>query len=301
MSKYGIVTAAGLLTALSALVAAPAPSTEPIFQHGLELRVRHVGEADFSAQTKKLGVEFYRDGEGGNGLYIDETGNTAALAAKLVAPDAAENKAPDWSHAMELDVRKAGEKDFTKETHKYAIEVFVDANNGNYLYIGEAGALAVVPSKLGVAKVGKEVKPPVWKNAMELRVRKAGEADFNDKTKKIGVEVYLDANNGNIVYLSETGSIAVLPAALAKMDETKRAPDWLYGLEMDAQGRRVGVQQGNQALRRGGLPRRFRRGGAVHRRDRRHCGRPRELERNAGDGRQGERAGVEAGDGPRLP
>ena len=70
---------------------------------------------------------------------------------------------------MELDARKAGEKDFTKETHKYAIEVFVDANNGNYLYIGEAGALAVVPSKLGVAKVGKEVKPPVWKNAMELR------------------------------------------------------------------------------------------------------------------------------------
>jgi hypothetical protein len=235
MAKYMQITAAGVLIGLSALQAAPAPpSADPVFKHGLELRVRHVGEADFSDKTKKIGVEFYLDGAGGNGLYLDEAGELAALPAKLVGVGDAAAKAPDWSHAMELAARKSGEKDFTKETHKYGVEVFVDANNGNYLYVSETGSLAVVPAKFGVAKAGKEVKPPQWKNAMELRVRKAGEPDFNDKTKKIGVEVYLDANNGNIVYLSETGSIAVLPAGLAKMDEAKKAPDWLYGMEMDA-------------------------------------------------------------------
>jgi hypothetical protein len=60
----------------------------------------------------------------------------------------------------------------------------------------------------------QDVKPkaPEWKHGMELRVRKAGEADFNKDTKKIGIEVFRDENNGNLIYVSETGSIAVVPA-----------------------------------------------------------------------------------------
>ena len=91
-----------------------------------------------------------------------------------------------------------------------------------------------VAGKIGTPKVGAGVKAPDWKNAMELRLRKAGEPDFNDKTKKIGVEVFLDSNNGNIVYISETGSVAVLPAKLVKMDESKRTPDWKHGMELAA-------------------------------------------------------------------
>ena len=45
---------------------------------------------------------------------------------------------------MELRARKAGEKEFTKDTKKYGIEVFVDANNGNYLYLCETGAMDAV-------------------------------------------------------------------------------------------------------------------------------------------------------------
>jgi len=217
------------------LRAAPTPpSPDPVSKHGLEVRVRDAAEADFSDKTKKIGVEFYLDGDGGNGLYIDEAGDLAAIAAKLVAPEDAKVKALEWSHGLIMKARKTGEKDFTKETRRYGVEVCLDGNNGNYLYVCETGALSVVAGKFGAAKAGKAVKPPEHKNAMELRVRKAGEPDFNEKTKKVGIEVFLDANNSNIVYLSETGSIAVLPAALAKMDESKRAPDWLYGMEMDA-------------------------------------------------------------------
>lgn len=57
-----------------------------------------------------------------------------------------------------------------------------------------------------------KAKAPDWKHGMELRVRKAGEADFNKETKKFGIEVFRDDNNGNLIYISETGSIAVVPA-----------------------------------------------------------------------------------------
>lgn len=58
----------------------------------------------------------------------------------------------------------------------------------------------------------KTAKAPVWLHGLDLKARKGGEADFTDKTKKIGVEVFKDENTGNLVYISETGSIAVVPA-----------------------------------------------------------------------------------------
>jgi hypothetical protein len=57
----------------------------------------------------------------------------------------------------------------------------------------------------------KEAKNPKWLHAQELKVRKAGEADFGKDTKKFSIEVFLDENNGNLIYICETGSIAVVP------------------------------------------------------------------------------------------
>jgi hypothetical protein len=70
------------------------------------------------------------------------------------------------------------------------------------------GALAL---PLVHARQESKPKAPDWKHGMELRVRKAGEADFNKDTKKFGIEVFRDENNGNLIYISETGSIAVVP------------------------------------------------------------------------------------------
>lgn len=60
-----------------------------------------------------------------------------------------------------------------------------------------------------VAHVG-QAKSPVWKVGLDLKARQGGTDDF-DKARKYGVEVFLDANTNNLVYISETGSIAVVP------------------------------------------------------------------------------------------
>jgi hypothetical protein len=56
------------------------------------------------------------------------------------------------------------------------------------------------------------VRPATSQHGFELRVRRAGEAKFTKDTKTFGIEVFRDENNGNLVYISETGSIAVVPA-----------------------------------------------------------------------------------------
>jgi hypothetical protein len=70
--------------------------------------------------------------------------------------------------------------------------------------LGAALAFPVVHAQ------GDKAAAPEWKHGMELRVRKAGEPDFNKETKKVGIEVFQDKNNGNLIYISETGSIAVI-------------------------------------------------------------------------------------------
>ena len=56
------------------------------------------------------------------------------------------------------------------------------------------------------------MKPPKALSGLELRVRKADEADFTPATKKLGVEVFRDDNSGALLYISETGSVAAAPA-----------------------------------------------------------------------------------------
>jgi len=57
-----------------------------------------------------------------------------------------------------------------------------------------------------------KAKAPIFLHGMEVRSRKAGEANFDDKTQKWGIEVFKDDNNGNLIYVSQTGSISVVPA-----------------------------------------------------------------------------------------
>ena len=61
---------------------------------------------------------------------------------------------------------------------------------------------------------GPKVKDPVFSHAMNLQVRLAEEKEFTPETIKYGIEVYRDAHTGNLIYISETGSISVVPAPL---------------------------------------------------------------------------------------
>jgi hypothetical protein len=72
----------------------------------------------------------------------------------------------------------------------------------------------LVAPQLPFARAQQETKSPKWMHGLDLRVRKAGHANFDDskETLKYGIEVFRDDNNGNLIYISETGSIAVVPA-----------------------------------------------------------------------------------------
>jgi hypothetical protein len=54
-------------------------------------------------------------------------------------------------------------------------------------------------------------KTPKHLHGWNLKARKPDETDW-DNAKKFGLEVFKDENNGNLIYISETGSIAVVPA-----------------------------------------------------------------------------------------
>ena len=49
-----------------------------------------------------------------------------------------------------------------------------------------------------------------WKSAIALKARKGGDKTF-DTAKKYGIEVFQDNRTGNLIFICETGSIAVLP------------------------------------------------------------------------------------------
>ena len=70
------------------------------------------------------------------GIVFDRLGDNYLFAQ--------ESKKPEWLHGMYLKSRKADEDNFTKDTKRYGVEVFLDPNNGNLIYISDTGSIAVV-------------------------------------------------------------------------------------------------------------------------------------------------------------
>jgi hypothetical protein len=144
-------------------------------------------------------------------------------------------KAPVWLHGLDLRCRKGGEIDFGPTTKRYGIEGFRDENNGILAYITETGSVAAVLSKDAKASTGGKSKAPVWLHGLDMRVRKAGELDFSEKTHKFGLEAFRDENANNLLYISDPGFLAVLPApaGLKPVPEGKaKAPLWLHALDL---------------------------------------------------------------------
>jgi hypothetical protein len=224
------VTETGAIAQAPAVAVPPDAKTKPpTWLHGLEFRVRRAGEADFTKDTKKFGVEVFKDENTGYLVYASETGDITQALTVNTAPEA-RTKTPTWMHGIEFKVRKGGENDFTKDTKKYGVEVFKDENTGYFIYISETGSIAQAPAAPKPAD-GK-TKAPTWMHGLEFRVRRAGEADFTKDTKKYGVEVFKDENTGHLVYICETGAIAVVPGKGAPADgKSAKSPEWLHGLE----------------------------------------------------------------------
>jgi hypothetical protein len=233
------VSETGALAAVPAklFAAGDGKAKEPLWQHGLALNVRPAGEKDW-AKGKKVSLEVFKDETSGGLVYINEKGAVAAVPAKYAAAtEKGKPKNPKWTHAMELKVRNAGDKDWDK-ARRFVVEVFRDENNGVVVYVGEGGHFAVVPGKLAAGSdTGKD---PAFQHGLELAARKQGEREFTKDTKRYGVEVFLDENTGNLVYLCETGALAVVPGKFARATESgvSKAPDLKRA--MDLQVRKAG-------------------------------------------------------------
>ena len=176
----------------------------PRWHHALEPKVRGPEQTTFE-NARKFGVEIYKDEGTGGLIYTTETGSIATAAAPATAPDKNKIAAPKPAYGLMLRVRGADELDFTDKTKKVGVEVFEDPNANTLFYLSDTGSIAVVPNP---AKVG-ETRGVTWKMAMNLRARKGGEKDF-EKAKKFGIEVFQDNRTGNLIFISETGAIAVL-------------------------------------------------------------------------------------------
>lgn len=217
-SKFGVEAfkdmASGKLLYVSekasiALADAPTPvgtDKEPVWHHGLILKVRGPSETEFGKDTKRIGVEAFKDGNTGGLIYISEAGSIATAPAPAQPPPPDKVKAPKALYGLTLRVRKADEADFGEKTKKVGVEVFKDENTGGLIYISEIGTIATAPAPAEL-KTGLSV---TWKHAMTLKARPGGVNEFA-KANKYGVEAFTDNNTGHTIYVSETGAIAVLP------------------------------------------------------------------------------------------
>jgi formylglycine-generating enzyme required for sulfatase activity len=199
------ITETGMLAAGDFQQARPKP---PTWLHRLALKVRPPGFEAFPLTA--FGLEVYRDEHNGHWLYISENGPFAVLpgARSFKAPKQA--KAAAWLHGLDLKVRTATQARFDRFTRVWSLEVYRDDNNANLVYIGEGGRLAVVPGVKGApAPTPQGGRAPMWLNGFNLKVRKAGPPPAKFET--FGVEVYRDENNGNLLYVADTGHFAVVP------------------------------------------------------------------------------------------
>ena len=176
----------------------------PKWHHGLEPKVRGIDQETFE-NAKRFGLEVFKDENTGGLIYITESGAMSSAAAPSMALDPKKIAPPKSVYGLTLRVRAADEPEFTDKTKKIAVEVHEDPNTNSLIYLSDTGSVAVVPN--GPRQNDKSNVS--WKAAMNLRARKGGEKDF-DKAKKYGIEVFEDNRTGNLVFISETGAIAVL-------------------------------------------------------------------------------------------
>jgi hypothetical protein len=229
--ETGVLAAVGDLKELKAT---GAKSRAPEWLHGLDLKVRPAGEQDFS-RAKVFGLEVFRDENNGNWVYISEVGGMAVAPGGRSAKAPTDSpRAPKWVYGLDLKVRKAHEKAFDKDTKIWSIEVFLDPNTGNLVYMCEKGSLAIVPGAGDTAAPLPKAKAPEWLHGLDLKVRKGGQKDFDGQTKSYGLEVFRDENNGNLLYISETGNLAIVPGKQSLKAPTVKASDpaWVHGLDL---------------------------------------------------------------------
>ncbi|MBA4190203.1 MAG: hypothetical protein C0467_19635 [Planctomycetaceae bacterium] len=210
-----------------------------------DMSVRKAGEAVFSSKTKKFGVELFRDNGSNRLLYVSET---ASLAFSAIPAGLVNNKGPKWHHALEPKVRAPAQAGF-ENAKRVGLEIFKDENTGGLIYITDIGAIAAAAAPASPPEPNK-IAPPKTEYGLVLKVRAAGETDFTETTKRIGVEVFSDPNaNNQLLYITEAGYVAVAPKP-ATFNAEQKGVTWKGAMALKA---RKGGVKGFEAAAKYGI------------------------------------------------
>ena len=186
-----------------------APEGDAPLHHALTLRVRKATETAFGPGSKRITIDCFRDGKTGAMVYATEAGGIAVLSnpAQTVAATP-EVQAPVALYGLAVRVRKptSGTPATGPATEVLGVEVYSDPNTGGLLYVSETGAIAAAPAP--AEPTGGQ--GAVWQRGYAIQARPGGTADFA-AAKPISVEVYADPNSDHTLYVTDAGSIAVLP------------------------------------------------------------------------------------------
>jgi len=145
-----------------------------------------------------------------------------------------------WTHAFDLACRKYGEDNITKDTQRFGVEAFKDNNNGLGLYICQTGSIAVAHGFATLKSPLANSEGPKWLTGLDLPARKAGEKTFSNDTKAHSLEIFLDPNTDNWLYITEKGNIAST-GARSKASSNTAAPKWVHGVDLSV--RKGGVKE----------------------------------------------------------
>jgi hypothetical protein len=172
------------------------------------------------------------------------------LGGGLVLGQPAQQKPKElqWTHAFDLACRKYGEDKFTKETQKFGVEAFKDNNNGLGLYVCQTGSIAAAQGFATLKAPLPKSAGPKWLTGLDLPARRAGEKTFSKETKVHSMEVFLDPNTDNWLYITEKGNIAST-GARTKPASGNAQPKWLHSVDLSV--RKGGVKEWKGATKYG--------------------------------------------------
>ncbi len=206
----------------------PSKGAKAVWVTGLSFSVRGAAEEKFTTGTALFGVEVFRNALPNRLLYVSERGGMAVAPTGAATTD----KDPQFQYGLTLRVRKPGQAAFGPEAKAVGLEAYKDNNTGGLVYITEGGQLATAAKVPDKAPDTKDVKKPKPLYGLEASARKADEANFTEKTQKIGIEVFQDQNTGTLLYISEGGSIAAVPPPGEIKKDQKLS--WLHAMSLKA-------------------------------------------------------------------
>jgi hypothetical protein len=195
---------------------------------GLSFSVRGPSDEKFTTTTPLFGVEVFRNALPNRLLYVSERAGMAVAPTGAATAD----KDPQFQYGLTLRVRKPGQTAFGPEAKAFGMEAYKDNNTGGMVYITDGGMLAVAGKVPDKAPDSKDVKKPKPLYGLEASARKADEANFTDKTQKVGIEVFQDQNTGTLLYISEAGSIAAVPPPGEIKKDQKLS--WMHAMSLKA-------------------------------------------------------------------